>query len=36
MKQAKKQPQKRTMISVDHVSVRFRMASDRVGTLKNL
>lgn len=34
MKQAKKQPQKRTMISVDHVSVRFRMASDRVGTLK--
>lgn len=34
MKQAKKQPQKRTMISVDHVSVRFRMASDRVSTLK--
>lgn len=34
MKQAKKQSQKRTMIEVDHVSVRFHMADDRVNTLK--
>ena len=33
-KKSKAQPEKRTVVKVDHVSVRFHMASDRVNTLK--